>query len=202
VGGEQQLAEQRLAEGMLADEPLKLTHELADPSEFELGFDARLDGEQPTLLQRLRLGRSERLVFEIRERASTPEIERLAEHIARLRRIAPRSRRASLLQQPLQAPQIKLTRLHPDHVAGGTALDPPTTQRSPQARDVTVERVRSTRRRRLTPQPVDQPIARNGSVRIQQKHRQDRALLRAAEREPTTVVSRLERTEDRELHPS
>jgi hypothetical protein len=57
-------------------------------------------------------------------------------------------------------------------------------------------------RRRLGPQPVDQPIARNGPVRIQQKDRKDSALLRAAESELTTVHPRLERTEDRELHTS
>jgi hypothetical protein len=80
------------------------------------------------------------------------------------------------------------------------ALDPRSTERSPQAGDVIVDRVRGARRRRFAPQPVDQAIARDGPVRIQQKHCQHCALLRAAQREPTTVVSRLERTQDSELH--
>src|SRR5262249_37562101 len=158
------------------DEPLELAHQLAASAQLELRVDAPLHGEQPPLLQPLRLGRRKRLVLEIRERASAPETERLAENGARLRRVARSGGRASLLEQRLEAVEIKLTRLDPNQVAGGPALDPPTTQRSPQAGDVIVERVRRARWRRFIPQPVDQPIARNGPVRVQQQHCQDSSL--------------------------
>ena len=132
---------------MLGDEPLELADELSTASERELGFDAPLHGEQPSLLQPLRLGRGKRLVLEICERASAPETERLAENGARLRRVARSSGRASLLEQRLEALEIKLIGLDPNQVAGGAALDPRSTERSPQAGDVIVERVRGARRR-------------------------------------------------------
>src|SRR5438045_3720300 len=73
VEAEHQLAEQPLAERMLGDESLQLADKPTAASEFDLGVDARLDGEQPSRLQPLRLGRRKRLVLEIRERASAPK---------------------------------------------------------------------------------------------------------------------------------
>ena len=50
------------------------------------------------------------------------------------------------------------------------------------------------------PEPVDQPVARDGLVRVEEKHREQRALLWPAERQLTAVAPRLDATEKPELH--
>src|SRR5262249_51539287 len=139
VEREHQLAEQPLAERMRGDRPLELGDELAVASEVELGVDARLDGEQPPLLQPPRLGRDKRLVLEIRERASAPKAERVAENGARPRRIARGGGRAPLLEQLLEAVEVELVRPDPQPVAGRATLDPIRAEQRPEPRDVAVE---------------------------------------------------------------
>src|SRR5262249_59239485 len=160
----------------------------------------RLERQQAAFLQLLDRFAREALVGQVGQRARAPEIERLAEDIARLRHIAPGSRRASQLEKRLEPLEIKLTGLDTNQIAGGVALDPLTTERSTQAGNVIVERVRGAPRGRLAPQPVDQPIARNRPVGIQPKDRKDCAPLRAAEAEVTTVHPRPEPPEGPALH--
>jgi hypothetical protein len=67
---------------------------------------------------------------------------------------------------------------------------------------VDLDGVARRRRRVLGPQLLDQAIARDDPVGLQQQDRQQRALLRAAEREPVPVRANLERTEDAEVDAS
>src|SRR5574340_858703 len=184
---------------MLCDELFQLTDQLCRPPELELGVDPLLDGEQPPLLQPPHLRRGEGLVLEICEWTAAPQREGLAEGAARRRGITDRPRPNALLQQLLEAIQIELAGLDMKHVARGPTLDPVLAEQPAQPRDVVVERVRRASRRRLTPQSVDQPIAREGAIRIEQKHRENRPLLRAAEHELPAVGSRRDRAEDGEL---
>src|SRR5207248_8375613 len=73
-------------------------------------------------------------------------------------------------------------------------------KRSAQPRDVSVERLLDARRRPLAPERVDQPVARDDLVRVQHEHGEQRALLRAAERDEPAVDPHLERAENRGLH--
>jgi hypothetical protein len=57
-------------------------------------------------------------------------------------------------------------------------------------------------RRVLGPQLLDQAIAGDDPVGLQQQDRQQRALLRSTEREPVPVRADLERTEDAEVDVS
>ena len=52
------------------------------------------------------------------------------------------------------------------------------------------------------PQLLDQAIARHDAIGAQQQNREQRALLRAAEREPLAVRADLKRAEDAEVHAS
>ena len=57
------------------------------------------------------------------------------------------------------------------------------------------------RARRVSfPQIFDDPSERDHSIRVEHEHREDRALLRLAEREGTVVVADLQRSEHPESH--
>jgi hypothetical protein len=58
------------------------------------------------------------------------------------------------------------------------------------------------RRRPFAPQRLDQAVARDDVVGVQQQERQQAALLRPAERQSRAVASNLDRSEDREFHRS
>src|SRR5438067_291476 len=59
---------------------------------------------------------------------------------------------------------------------------------------------RSGLRRCLAPQIVDQPAARDDLVRVQEEEGEQGALLGPAERERATLIERLQRPQDPELH--
>jgi hypothetical protein len=54
--------------------------------------------------------------------------------------------------------------------------------------------------RSLPPQAVDEAVARDDLVGVQEEDGEQRALLRAPKRKLTTVVPRPDGTENRELH--
>jgi hypothetical protein len=64
---------------------------------------------------------------------------------------------------------------------------------------VDLEGVARRRRRVLGPQLLDQAIAGDDPVGLQQQDRQQRALPRSTEREPPPVRANLKRTEDAEV---
>jgi hypothetical protein len=53
--------------------------------------------------------------------------------------------------------------------------------------------------RRSVPQLVDQPVARDRTVGVEEEQREQRPLLRTTKRDPAIVLDRLQRTEDPEL---
>ena len=73
-------------------------------------------------------------------------------------------------------------------------------ERLAQPPDVVLDHLRGARRGRLAPQALDQPVGRDGPVRLQPEHRQDRALLRSAELERKVVEARLDVSEEPDLH--
>ena len=73
-------------------------------------------------------------------------------------------------------------------------------QRLPQPRDVAVDGLPRRRRRRLAPEFVDQPFARDELVRMQEQDRQDEPLLQPAQRDRLALVDHLQWPEDPVLH--
>jgi hypothetical protein len=67
---------------------------------------------------------------------------------------------------------------------------------------VDLDGVARRRRRVLGPQLLDEAVAGDDPVSLQQQDRQQRALLRSTEREPVPVRADLERTEDSEVDAS
>ena len=108
---------------MLGDEPLELSDELHVTAERELGFDSLLDGCQADLVEPLYRDLSERLVGEVGERWSPPEVERIREEARSGACIPCRQRSGRLLRATLEASQIELVGGEPDDVSGGAGLD-------------------------------------------------------------------------------
>jgi hypothetical protein len=198
VEREHQLGAQPLSKRMVADQRFELADHLRVVAERQLGLDALLDGRQAQLLEAGDLALGEGLIREIGERGTTPEREGVSQQLGgALRATAGKGLRA-LVQQPLEACPVELVGPEPDQVPAPAREDHavrarPTSalERLAQARDVHLEALGGAGRRVLTPELVDQPVARDDLVRVQQQDRQHRALLAAGERELTALVNDL-----------
>ena len=79
-------------------------------------------------------------------------------------------------------------------------LHDPIPERLTQARDVHPDRLGRGRRRSLAPQLLDESIERDRLSPVDEQDGEERPLLRAAQRQPLTMLERLEPTENPELH--
>ena len=194
VEGQHQLAAETLPQRMLPHEPFELRHELGVESELEVGVDPPLEREQTLLLQ-LRPLRASKRVAKIRERLAAPQRERLPQRLGGLRRIAP----IHTCHQLFEAHVVELLRVNLDDVAGSTSDDGVPTECLAQLGDVDLKRCSRGFRWRRVPELVDQAIAWDDPVCVQQQEREQRPLLRAAERNVLPAVENLERAENAEL---
>jgi hypothetical protein len=197
---EHQLPEEAFPERVLANEPFELGHELRATTECKVGFDPVLEGREALLLESLGLERGEGLVEQVRERGPAPETERAPQRGCGLVYVVSCQMFAALGEQSFEAGEVELVRLKTDEVARRLAVDAIRTDDLAEARDVVVERMRRARRRPFPPQAVDQAIAGDDLVRVEQEDREERALLRPSERKLTTVVPYLDGAENSELH--
>ena len=106
---------------------------------------------------------------------------------------------ALAVQMP-EALEVDLVRIGAEQVAAGLRDDAVAAEGLAQLRDVHLQRLAGGRRRRVLPKRVDQALARDGAVRLEQEQREQRALLVAAELEHSPVVDNLEPAEEAELH--
>ena len=110
---EHELRAETFAEWVVAHENLELSDELGVSSELEVSCDPTLDTDEMYLFEPKNLRLRERLVSEVGERWTAPEIESFAKSSRRqLGRGLLR-----LLHQPLEAEQVELVRADADHVA-------------------------------------------------------------------------------------
>ena len=134
-------------------------------------------------------------VLEIRERGAVPQGQRLSQELrGRRRRLTVR-----FFDQPLESFDVERARLDDDKVTRSSRDDGVATQRFPELRNVDLQRSRSRFGRCAVPERVDQAIARDDAVRVQEEKREQRALLRAAKAEQPAALDDLQRTEDPEL---
>jgi hypothetical protein len=97
--------------------------------------------------------------------------------------------------------QIELAGLDPEDIARRPRdEDVVPSERLAKLRDADAERRRAGRGRLLAPELVDQPVARDDLVRVEQEHREQRPLPRSRERKRATALEHLERTQDPKLH--
>ncbi len=210
VKRQHELPAQTLAQRVLTDQRLKLADERGVEAEGEIGLDPLLERGEAQLLEARDFRLRERLVREVGERVPAPQIEGVVEQFGGGRRISGGGRPRSLAELMLEALRVEPVRLDPEQVAAG-ARQHDLARRSPCAlglerlaklRDVHLERVRRGLGRPRPPQVVDQAIARNHRVGVQQQDREKRPLLGRSERKRLVLVENLKRSEDPEIHLS
>ena len=95
--------------------------------------------------------------------------------------------------------QVELAVLDSEAIADALRLDPLGAERPAKAVDVDLERLLRRGGRFLTPDGVDQPVARDDLAGMQQEGREERTLLRRAESERAPVFNGRKRPEQPEL---
>jgi hypothetical protein len=175
---------------------LELGDEVGVATGSEVSVEPALECRDAQLLEASRLERRERGLAEIRQRVPAPDRERLREYVSR-RLLVARPR-----HEGVETLEIQLVALHVQEVARAAGLDPPGSEHAPEAVHSYLKRVR----RRLgwirPPEAVDQALARDDLVRVQQQEREERTLPRSPEREPLALSRNLQRAKQAESQAS
>jgi len=178
-------------------ERLQLGDELHVTPELEIDLDPVEQSREPQLVQPLGLAGCEALETKVGERRPAPELERLAQALGLERRLL---RRPSLGDEAVELERVELAVLHPCEVPRGAGDEPRGPEELAQPRDVALHELVRASRRLIAPQLVDETLARDRLVCVQEQNAEQSALLRSAERHSAPVVVDLERTEYPKLH--
>ncbi len=170
------------------------------PTECELGLDPVLRGRRAQLLEPRRRGARKRRVAEVGKGAPPPELGRVPELLRRLRRHTTGEVRPSVLDHALEPLGIQLLWLDAEQVARAAGDEQARLQELSQLRDAVLDNLRRRRRRIALPQLVDEAVARDDLVRVQEEDRQQLSLTRAPQRYLPPSRADLERTEDPVIH--
>ena len=181
---------QALAQRLLGHQRRQPRHELELAAGGELGIDLELERDEPQLVEPAQLGGGEGLVGHVAERIPAPQRERFAGFAVAVADGAG--------HEVGEARHVDRSGLDAQLVAAATR-DDRARQQLAQLRDVALQHLRRRRRRIFAPQPLDQAIDRHRAVRVERQHRQQRALLGAAQRHGVTVERRLYRREEMDL---
>jgi hypothetical protein len=166
----------------------------------EVGVDSQLGRALAQVLEPADLGGRERLVREVGERVAAEQRERLARRPVGLTR---RGRPPGLGDEPLKAVHVDELGIDPQLIAAPAREDlrAPLLRHHPaQTPDVVLDHLGRARRRLLAPQTLDQPVGRDGAIRLQPEHRENRALLGPAKGDRAVVDDGLEMSEHADLH--
>ena len=185
------------AKRVLADEPFQLWNELRVAPELEVDVDPLLQRRQPLLVETGSFGARERPV-ELGQRRPPPQGERLPEQLPGLVRRG----RSCTRYTRLEALEVECPFLDADQVAGGLGDDRVVAEQLAQLRDVHLDGRGRGLRGCAAPDLVDQAIASDGLVGVEQEQGEQRPLLRTPELQHAAVLLDLERSEDAEFHRS
>jgi hypothetical protein len=186
VEREHQLSPEAFSKRLLSHEQLQLGDELGVPASPQISVDPVLETGQAKLLQACDLVPGEPLIGELGQRRPAPLCKRLVQ-LARL-------------PQALSTRDVELVGLDPQQVAGCPGLQAVLAEQLPELRDVNLKRLMGRFRPLVLPKGVDQPLARDDLVRVQEQDGEEGPLFGAAESERLAGVTHLERPEDPELH--
>ena len=189
---------------MFRRERLELGDECEVAAERELGVEALLDDRQPQLLETLDLDPRERLELEIRKWSPRPERFGGTERLGRRLGVTLCGGLAPVCRQALEVLEVELARLDAQQVAGrprrqSWLVARRRDQHLAQAGHLVAQRVVGRAHALVGEELVDQPVARDHPIRVQQEEGQQRALLRPADGRNRSVHADDERTEDPEL---
>jgi len=172
------------------------------PAESEIGIDPFLECRQAKLLEPRDLGLREWLPGKVGERCAAPEREGGAESV-RSARCVPGSERASpFLAQADELEHVDGVRLDDQSITGRCRLEGAFRHQLPELRDVNLEGIARRVGRLVAPQRVDEAIARDDTICIQEQNRQQGAPFLASERDGLAVRAHGDGTEEAELGTS
>jgi hypothetical protein len=178
VEREHHMAAKALAQRMQRDQLFELADELGMAALREVGFDALFERRESEFFEARDLGLGERLVRELRQRRPAPERERLL--------VPP------LANEPFEAVHVDLVWVDAQDVAGRLRGEHPVREHLAQPRDVHLHARDGGLGRALAPEFIDEAVARNDLVRVQEEHGEECALFRAAERHGAAGLSNFE----------
>ena len=196
VQGEHQLGVQALLVGVLGDEGLERSDELRVPAQLELGVDLLHLHDEPEVCESRERVAIRPLELDVRERRSPPQRKCALAQLDRPRK----GLRARGLRKALELGEVERARVDDETVAGGTRLEHVRPELLAQRVHVALDELLRRHGRPLPPELFDEAGGRDRLVRVQQQHREQRALLRSAEPHGALTVADLEWTEDQELH--
>ena len=117
------------------------------------------------------------------------------------RHCASASRGLPAPRELLEALDVELAGLDAHEVSGRAGHDPVGAERRTERMDVHLERVQRPGRRRLAPDPVDQPVGGDGLVRLEEQLGEQGTGPRAPQRNrDAVVVEHLQRPQQTEFH--
>ena len=188
---------------MFTDQQLQLAEHVLVAPEREVTIDPFHQCCQPQLVELGDLVTAVGFEQEAGQGRAAPEVERLAQKLDSHFELARRCALAGGGKELLQARDIEPLGIDLEAVAPVRGRDRVVTvanQRLAQLGDVDVDGLPRRWRRRLAPELVDQPLACDELVRVQEQDRQDEPLLQPAQRNRLALVDHLQRPEDPVLH--
>ena len=174
IEGEHQLRPQPLAQRMPRGRATRARRPARSRcSSFQLGSDPLLEHAEAQILEPADLVLRERLAAPCRPAARRARARAPPAAAARARG---RLERARLADEPLEAAEVELVAVELEHVPGRPRVQEPRPEQLAKLRDRVLERGRRGPGRMLAPELVDEPLRRDGLVRVQE---QDRRAARA-----------------------
>ena len=199
VEGEHLESTRAFTQGLFADERLELAERVGVSAELNSRFEATFTSRQLQLLETSELCRGERFRGELPEGVTAKERERVGKQAIRLLEptVAERGRAAG--EQIEKSMEIELTFVDADRVTRAVGHESIPAERATQRMDVHLQCVRCCLRRLFAPERVDQAIAGERLVCMQQQVREQGARLAARELELLGATRDPERAEDSEF---
>ena len=200
IEGEHQAREQSLTQRVLVNEPLELGRELGAVTERELRLEPRLERAQPELLESLRVRLERFAVEQVAPGRPAPQRERDRQLAQCCVIVIVLSRRAGVRDESLEFVDVELAGLDAQQIAARLASQTVLAEELPQPVEVCVERLSGAPRWPLPPERINEVIARDDLVAVQQQHRQQRPLLSPPERDRLPVLRYRERSKRLKPH--
>ena len=153
------------------------------------------------LIQTSKLGLCEGLETDVGERIAAPESECIVEHPLGLVELCALERVGAFACERLEPIQVELAGTDPQAVATRGRLDSLEAEFLAQARDVELHALAGVLGRSLAPEPVEDLVARQRRVPVQEQQGEERGFLPGSElKPPTVVVQDFQHAEPSELH--
>ena len=190
---------------MCSNEFLEFGDERVLATKGEVRLDPGLERRQSELLEACDLGLGEGLEGEVGQGTTTPECERIPKRRRCPLCLTPCELPPTLLQQRLETVDVELVWWNPQRVARGVRdkelFAGLVGKESPQPREIDAQDRVDRLWGRIPPELLDQSLARDRLVRVQDEQAEERSLFRATEGEGKCLPAPddLERPEDAEL---